>query len=74
MSFPPIDPSSFRPHGMDHSSFRAPSGVLDLTPLSQPESDPSVIMDIDNSVAIDQMPTMASSPPFNAHPSSGSRT
>jgi len=55
MSFPPIDPSSFRPHGMDHSSFRAPSSVLDLAPLSQPESDPSVVMDIDNSVAIDQV-------------------
>ena len=55
MSFPPIDPSSFHPHGMDHSSFCAPSGILDLAPLSQPESDPSVVMDIDNSMAIDQV-------------------
>jgi len=52
MSFPPLDPDSFRPAGTDHSSFRAPSIVLDLTPLSQPESDPSIVMDIDNSVAI----------------------
>ena len=55
MSFTPLDPDSFRPAGTDHSSFRAPSVVRDMLPLTQPESDPSVVMDIDNSVAIDRV-------------------
>ena len=55
MSFTPLDPASFRPAGTDHSSFRAPSVLHDMLPLTQPESDPSVVMDIDNSVAIDQV-------------------
>jgi len=55
MSFPPLDPDSFRPVGTDHSSFRAPSSVHDMLPLSQPESNPSIVMDLDNSVAIDRV-------------------
>jgi len=55
MSFPPLDPDLFRPVGTDHSAFRAPSTILDLLPLSQPETDPSIVMDIDNSVAIDRV-------------------
>jgi len=55
MSFSPLDPDLFRPAGTDHSSFRAPSIIHDLLPLSQPASDPSIVMDIDNSVAIDRV-------------------
>jgi len=55
MSFPPLDPDSFRPAGTNQSSFQAPSVVLDLLPLSQPKSDLSIVMDIDNSVAIDRV-------------------
>jgi len=55
MSFPPLDPDLFRPVGTDHSSFQAPSVVHDMLPLSQPASDPSIVMDIDNSVAIDRV-------------------
>jgi len=55
MSFPPLNPASFCPARTDHSTFRAPSTILDMAPLTQPESDPSVVIDINNSVAIDQV-------------------
>jgi len=55
MSFPPLDPDSFCPVGTNHSSFRAPSVLHDLAPLTQPEPDPSIVMNIDNSVAIDRV-------------------
>ena len=59
--FPPIEPSHFNDPGQSPASFRCPENILSLLPLSQPEADPSIVMDIDNSVAIDQVRALLSS-------------
>ena len=61
MSFPPIDPSGFYNPGQSPVTFTLPEGgILSVDPLSQPASDPSVVMDIDESVAIDRVRALLS--------------
>ena len=60
MSFTPIDPNSFQVPGRNSSSFRT-SDIHTSVPLTQPESDPSIVMDIDNSTAIDTVRGLLSS-------------
>ena len=61
MSFPPIDPSGFYNPGQSPITFTLPEGgILSIDPLSQPTSDPSVVMDIDESVAIDRVHALLS--------------
>ena len=60
MSYPPIDPSLLPTEGVEHSQFLAqPAGHLP-DPLSQPQSNPSVILDIDTSTAIDTVRALLS--------------
>jgi len=55
MTFPPLDPSSFRPAGSDHSSFLPVEDIHTLLPLTLPESDPDVTVNEADSVAIDRV-------------------
>ena len=56
MSFSRIDPSGFYNPGQSPITFTLPEGgIISVDPLSQPASDPSVVMDIDKSVAIDRV-------------------
>ena len=48
-----IDPSDFRVPGRSPVTFRRPANLLTGKDMSQPASDPSVVIDPDNSVAID---------------------
>jgi len=49
MSYTPIQPS-LPPQGAEHVTFRSPS---ETPSLAQPASNPSVVMDVDNSTAVD---------------------
>ena len=60
MTFPPIDPSDFRVPGRSPITFCRPTNLLTGENMSQPASDPSVIMDPDNSVAIDTVRALLS--------------
>jgi len=55
MSFNPIDPSGFVVPGHNPPEFSIPDDICSLPLLTQPESDPSIAMDIDDSVAIDRV-------------------
>jgi len=60
MSYPPIDPSLLPTEGVEHSQFLAqPVGHLP-SPLSQPQSNPSVILDIDTSTTADTVRALLS--------------
>ena len=60
MSYPPIDPSLLPTEGVEHSQFLAqPAGHLP-DPLSQPQSNPFVILDIDMSTTIDTVQALLS--------------
>jgi len=67
MSYPPIDPSLLPPPGVDNSFFLAqPAGEMpDL--LSQPEPNPSVMLDINNSTAIGTVRGLLSSDFVDSH-------
>lgn len=70
MSFPPIDPTGFYNPGQSPVTFTLPEGgILSIDPLSQPESDPSVVMDIDDSVAIDRVRALLSANFTSTHAS-----
>ena len=61
MSSTPIDPAGFYNPGQSPVVFTLPEGgILSIDPLSQPKSDPSVVMDIDDSVAIDHVRALLS--------------
>ena len=60
MTFPPIDPADFRVPGQSPVLFRKPSNLLTGDAMTQPASDPSVVMDPDNSVAIDTVRALLS--------------
>ena len=61
MSFPPIDPANFRVPGQSPVTFRTPANLLTGEAMTQPASDPSVILDLDNSVTIDTVRALLSS-------------
>ena len=70
MSFPPIDPSGFYNPGQSPVTFTLPEGgIISIDPLSQPASDPSVVMDIDESVAIDRVRALLSTDFTSTHAS-----
>jgi len=50
---PHIDPSEILPENIVNSELRRPDNLSSSPPPTQPEPDPSVVMDIDNSTAID---------------------
>jgi len=53
MSFTPINPNNLPLDGTAHTAFQALSNSLTLPLLTQPKPDPSIVMDIDHSTAID---------------------
>jgi len=61
MSFTPIDPSGFVVPSHNPPKFSIPDDSRSLPSLTQPKSDPSIIMDIDNSVAINRVWAILSS-------------
>jgi len=61
MSFTPIDPSGFIVPSRNPPEFSIPDDSRSLPSLTQPESDPSIAMDIDDSVAIDRVRAILSS-------------
>jgi len=61
MSFPPINPSGFIVPGCNPPEFSVPDDLCSSQPLTQPKSDLSIAMDIDDSVAIDRVRAILSS-------------
>jgi len=55
MSFPPIDPAGFNPPGCNPPAFAVPEDLHTLPVLSQPDTDPSITLDVDDSAAIDRV-------------------
>jgi len=67
MSYPPIDPSLLPTEGVEHSQFLAQPVCHLPSPLSQPQSNPSVILDIDTSTAADTVQALLSTDFTDTH-------